>query len=155
MAIEVGTIAPDFELPATTEEGKVKLSDLKGKKNVVLFFFPLAFSPVCSNEMVKFEKHIPEFTDKDTVIFAVSIDSLYTLKAFAGQCKIASYPMLSDFHPKGEIAKKYGVYMEDKGITQRATIIIDKQGIVKFSHVNELVQERDIYQFLDVLKTIN
>ena len=155
MAIPVGTVAPAFELPSTIGEGKVKLSDFKGKKNVVLFFFPLAFSPVCSNEMPNFEKHIKEFTDKDTQIFALSVDSLYALTAFSGHCKISSYPMLSDFHPKGVTAKAYGVYDEDHGISQRATIIIDKQGIVKFSHINELVKERDLTQFLDVLKQIS
>lgn len=154
MPINVGQPAPDFELSSTIGEGKVKLSDFKGKKNVVLFFFPLAFSPVCANEMPNFEKHIAELTANDTVFFSVSVDSLYTLKAFAGHCKVSQFPMLSDFHPKGDVAKKYGVYADDHGIAQRATIIIDKQGVVRFTHVNELVKERDLSAFLDVLKSL-
>lgn len=86
MPIEIGKQAPDFELPNTMTDQKMKLSDLKGKKNVVLFFFPLAFSPVCSREMPTFEKNYKTFANKDTEIFAISVDSLWALKAFKGQC---------------------------------------------------------------------
>jgi len=155
MAIEKGKLAPDFELPGTTGDKKIKLSDFLGKKNVVLFFFPLAFSPVCSLEMPNFEKHMKEFQEKNTEIFAISVDSLYTLKAFAGHCQVASFTMLSDFHPKGEVADLYSVYDAEKGIAQRATIVIDKKGLVCFSHVNELIKERDVNKFLDVLAELN
>ncbi len=155
MVIEKSKLAPDFELPGTTGDKKIKLSDYQGKKNVVLFFFPLAFSPVCSVEMPNFDKHMKEFTEKDTEIFAISVDSLYTLKAFAGHCQVASFTMLSDFHPKGETAQKYGVYDEEKGIAQRATVVIDKKGFVCFSHVNELIKERDVNTFLEILADLN
>lgn len=154
MPIETGKPAPDFELAGTKSDQKVKLSDFKGKKNVVLFFFPLAFSPVCSREMPTFEKNYKEFSNKDTEIFAISVDSLWTLKAFTGHCGVSSYPMLADFHPKGDTAKKFGVYKEDAGISERATIIIDKQGIVRFVHVNELKAERDINKFIEALKSL-
>lgn len=155
MPIVVGKQAPDFELANTSNDNKIKLSDFKGKKNVVLFFFPLAFSPVCSREMPTFEKYYESFANKDTEIFAISVDSLWTLKAFKGHCGISCYSMLSDFHPKGETAKKFGVYKEDAGLSERATIIIDKLGIVRFVHVNEMRQGRDINQFIEALKGLN
>lgn len=155
MPIELGTPAPDFELGNTKSDQKVKLSDFKGKKNVVLFFFPLAFSPVCSKEMPTFEKNYKAIADKDTEIFAISVDSLWTLKAFAGKSEVSSYPMLSDFNPKGETAKKFGLYKEEAGISLRATVVIDKEGIVRFVFINELSKERDINQLLDALKNLN
>jgi peroxiredoxin len=140
MAIAVNETAPDFELPSNQlVEGrpgkKVKLSDLRGKP-VVLAFYPLDFSPVCTNENTCFRDDLSKFNELGAQVLGVSVDSAWTHKAFAESLKL-TFPLLADFHPKGAMAKSYGLYNEGAGITKRATVLIDKDGKVAF------VQEHD------------
>jgi len=137
-----GTEAPDFELPSNelTPEGrpgkKIRLSDFRGKKNVVLAFYPLDFSPTCSTEHACFKDDSVKLDGADAQVLGISVDSAWAHQAFAKQMGI-SYPLLADFHPKGEIAAKFGLYNAERGMTKRATVIVDKAGKVAFTQEHE------------------
>lgn len=139
--IAVGAKAPDFTLK-DQDQNDVILSSFQGKKNVILAFYPLDFSPVCSKEHTCFRDDLKGFEKLNAQVLGLSVDSAWAHKAFAQQLGV-SYPLLADFHPRGEVAAKFGLYLDDKGITQRATVVIDKQGVVRYVHVNEILQQRD------------
>jgi mycoredoxin-dependent peroxiredoxin len=126
MPIAVGQPAPEFALRDQSQK-EVKLSDFAGKRNVVLMFYPLDFSPVCTNEHACFVNDMKQFERLDAQVLGLSVDSVWAHKAFAEKMGI-SYPLLADFHPKGAVADKFGVYLSEKGITGRAIAIIDKAG---------------------------
>ena len=128
MSISVGQTAPDFTLP-NQDKKEVKLSDFTGKKNVVLVFYPLDWSPVCTNEHVCLVNDMKAFETLDAEVLGVSVDSVWSHKAFADKMGI-KYSLLADFHPKGAMSEKYGVYLADKGITGRAIVIVGKNGKV-------------------------
>jgi len=128
MSIVVGQTAPDFTL-LNQEKKEVKLSDFAGKKNVVLVWYPLDWSPTCSNEHVCFVNDMKAFETLDAEVLGVSVDSVWSHKAFAEKMGI-KYPLLADFHPRGAMSEKYGVYLADKGITGRAIAIVNKAGKV-------------------------
>lgn len=140
--IAIGTEAPDFELPSNelTSEGrpgkKIRLSDFRGKKNVVLAFYPLDFSPTCSTEHACFKDDSVKLESANAQVLGLSVDSAWAHQAFAKQMGIG-YPLLADFHPKGEIAAKFGLYNAERGMTKRATVIIDKAGKVAFTQEHE------------------
>jgi peroxiredoxin len=128
MAIAVGQAAPDFTLKDQHQK-EVKLSDYAGKKNVVLVFYPLDWSPVCTNEHACFVNDMKQFASLDAEVFGVSVDSVWSHKAFAEKMGIP-YSLLADFQPRGAMADKYGVYLAEKGITGRAIVIVNKAGKV-------------------------
>ncbi|MFI6682089.1 peroxiredoxin [Streptomyces sp. NPDC050485] len=152
MAIEVGTKAPEFELK--DNHGRtVKLSDFRGEKNVVLLFYPFAFTGVCTGELCELRDNLPKFVNDDTQLLAVSNDSIHTLRVFAEQEGL-EYPLVSDFWPHGEVSRAYGVFDEDKGCAVRGTFIIDKAGVVRWTVVNALPDARDLNEYLKALDTI-
>jgi len=126
MPIAVGQTAPDFTLKDQSQK-EIKLSDYAGKRNVVLIFYPLDFSPVCTNEHACFVNDLKQYDSLDAQVLGLSVDSAWSHKAFAEKMGI-TYPLLADFHPKGAVADRYGMYLADKGITGRAIAIIDKAG---------------------------
>jgi peroxiredoxin len=149
MAIEIGDEAPDFELP--DQHGTpVKLSSFRGAKNVVLVFYPLAFSGVCTTELCALREDFPEVNRDDVAVLTVSIDSVFTHRAWADQENF-QFSLLSDFWPHGAVAKEYGVFNEDRGIATRGTFVIDKNGIVRWSVVNPIPQARDIADYQKAL----
>lgn len=135
-SIKVGQAAPNFTasyLGAPDANGRrqrqqVKLSDFKGQKNVILAFFPAAFSPGCTNEMAKYQETSGQFTANNTVILGISVDSVWANAAFADKLG-AQFNILSD--PKRDISRAYGVFDEQNGIARRTTFVIDRQGIVQ------------------------
>src|SRR5215510_6160640 len=131
MSISVGQVAPDFTL-LNQDKQEVKLSDFVGKKNVVLIWYPLDWSPVCTNEHACFVNDMKQFETLDAEVLGVSVDSVWSHKAYAEKMHI-NYSLLADFHPKGAMSEKYGVYLPDKGITGRAIFIIDKGGKVAWA----------------------
>ncbi len=146
MAIEVGTQAPDFELK--NQHGElVKLSDFQGEKNVVLVFYPFAFTGVCTGEVCAIQQELPRLQNDSVQVLAVSNDSPFTLRVFAEQENL-EYPLLSDFWPHGEVSKAYGVFDEEKGCAVRGTFVIDKTGVVHWSIVNGLPDARDEQAYL-------
>ncbi|HKD16516.1 MAG TPA: redoxin domain-containing protein [Thermoanaerobaculia bacterium] len=146
MALKPGDTAPDFTLPSTVGD-KVSLSDFRGKKNVILLFYPLDFSPVCSVETKQCAEMLPTNGSSDVEVLGISVDSLWAHKAFATQQGI-SYPLLADFHPKGAVAEKYGVYLAEKGISARTAFIIGKDGKIKDVVANDIPVGRDIASLL-------
>lgn len=152
MVIQKGAQAPDFKLMGHDDK-EYTLSEFAGKNNVVLAFYPLDFSPVCSTEHGCFVNDLDQFNDLDAQVFGISVDSKWAHKAFAKQLKI-EYPLLADFHPRGDVAKKYGLYLDDKGITARATVIIDKHGRIADVQVMEIPQQRQNSSILKVLETL-
>jgi peroxiredoxin len=141
MSIQVGQEAPDFALK--DQDGQIRtLSEFRGRKNVMLVFYPLAFSRICTAELCQLRDDLPSFNNDDTITLGVSVDSPYVLKAFA-ESQGYQFPLLSDFWPHGATAKTYGVFNEERGIAIRGTFIIDKQGIVRYEVVNPATEPRD------------
>ncbi|MET9729605.1 peroxiredoxin [Streptomyces sp. NPDC006458] len=152
MAIQVGEKAPDFELK--DNHGRtVRLSDFRGEKNVVVIFYPFAFTGVCTGELCEVRDNLLRFADRDTQVLAVSNDSIHTLRVFAEQEGL-EYPLLSDFWPHGEVSRAYGVLDEDKGCAVRGTFVIDKEGVVRWSVVNALPDARDLGEYVAALDTL-
>lgn len=127
-----GTPAPDFTLPSTAG-GDVTLSKLRGK-NVLLAFFPLAFTRVCTQEMCSFSEDYGRFRDANTVVLPISVDSVPTLKEFKAKEQIA-VDLLSDF--KREVSRRYGTLLEDKFFSNRAYVLIDPNGIVRWAFAED------------------
>jgi peroxiredoxin len=130
--LKVGDEAPDFTLPSTTGE-TVKLSDFRGKKNVILAFYPAAFTGGCTKEMQAYQFSLPKFEGAETQVFGVSTDNTPSQKRFAEDLKV-SFPMLSDFAAR-KVSKDYGILNADRGIANRATFVIDKEG--RIQHIEE------------------
>ena len=153
MALKAGDKAPDFEL-RSHRGGTVRLADFRGRKNVVLAFHPLAFTPVCANQMCGYESDVAKFDAADTAVLAVSIDAQPAKAAWAKTLGPVSYDLLSDFHPHGEVAQQYGVYRDKDGISERAVFVIDKQGTIAWSKVYDIPQQPDNAEVFEVLKRL-
>ena len=152
MAVEVGEEAPDFEIP--DQHGTpVKLSSFRGAKNVVLVFYPLAFSPVCSGELCAMREEFPEAATGDVELLTVSVDSFFAHKVWAEQENF-QFGLLADFWPHGAVAREYGVFDEDRGVALRGTFVIDKAGIVRWKVVNPIPQARDIADYQKALAAL-
>jgi peroxiredoxin len=153
MAVEIGNEAPDFELP-DQHGAPVKLSSFRGSKNVVLVFYPLAFSPVCSGELCAMREDFPEVSRDDVELLTVSVDSLYSHRVWAEQENF-QFPLLSDFWPHGAVAKAYGIFDADRGVAVRGTFVIDKEGVVRWKVVNPIPQARDIADYQKALAALS
>jgi peroxiredoxin len=128
--IEAGTKAPDFSLP-DQDGNQVSLSDFAGQK-VVLVFYPLDFSPVCSDQLSIYQEVLSELESQGATLVGISVDSSYAHHAFREQLNL-TMPLLADFHPKGEVSKAYGAYIEGAGISNRCLVLIE-DGEVKWSY---------------------
>ncbi|GLK99277.1 redoxin domain-containing protein [Dactylosporangium matsuzakiense] len=128
-----GQRAPDFELPSTPDQ-RVALSDLQGGP-VVLAFYPADWSPVCGDQMTLYQTVLPEFARYDAIPVGISVDGVWCHRAFA-ENRAISFPLLSDFHPKGDVARQYGAYSDDDGVAERALYVIDPDGLVFWSHLS-------------------
>lgn len=129
--IEAGAVAPDFTLP-DQDGDEVSLQDLRGQVSV-LVFYPLDFSPTCTDQLNVYQEVLPELEARGAKLYGVSVDSAFSHKAFQRQLGI-SIPLLADFHPKGEASKAYGVYIEERGHNQRALVMIDPDLNVVWAH---------------------
>jgi peroxiredoxin len=147
--LPVGVEAPDFELPDSSGQ-RVRLSDFRGRP-VVLVFYPLDWSPGCSQQFDLYQQEIEEFERRGARLLAVSVDSVYSHGAWAAVRRI-SFPLLADFHPKGEVARRYGVWRERDGFSERALYVIDPHGKIAWAHVSPYVHHiPDIYELLEAL----
>jgi peroxiredoxin len=131
--LEPGTPAPDFELPANSG-ARVALRDFRGEP-VVLVFFPAAWSPVCGDQLALYNEILPLLHDHGARVIAISVDGRWCLQAFAENRNLG-FPLLSDFEPKGAVARAYGVYQAEKGVSQRALFVLDAEGVVHWSFVS-------------------
>jgi peroxiredoxin len=152
MAISVGQPAPEFSLKDQSQQ-EVKLVDFRGKKNVVLMFYPLDWSPVCTNEHACMVNEWPKFGKLDAQILGLSVDSVWSHKAYAEKMGI-TYPLLADFNPRGAVADKFGVYLADKGITGRAIAIIDKGGKIAWFKQYDIPVVPDINEVSQALAQV-
>jgi peroxiredoxin len=131
--IEPGSPAPDFSL-ADQDGNRVSLSDLRGE-TVVLVFYPADFSPVCTDQLSVYEEVLPELDERGARLLGISVDGAFCHKAFRQHNNI-SIPLLADFHPKGEVAKAYGVWSEDHGVSGRALVMVGPDGVVQWSYLS-------------------
>jgi peroxiredoxin len=129
--IEAGAPAPDFKL-RDQDGNKVSLDDLKGQ-TTVLVFYPLDFSPVCTDQLNIYQEVLSELEERGVHLYGISVDSAYCHKAFQEHLGI-TIPLLADFEPKGEVARKFGVYVEGRGLNERALVMIGPDGKVVWSH---------------------
>ena len=153
MALKAGDEAPDFEL-RSHRGGTVKLSDFRGRKNVVLAFHPLAFTPVCARQMTDYEAARPRFDERDTVVLGISIDPQPAKTAWAQTLGSISFDLLSDFHPHGAVAERYGVFRQKEGFSERAVFVVDKNGRIAWSKVYEIPQQPDNEELLKALSAL-
>lgn len=150
--LKVGEMAPDFTLPSTSGE-KVTLASFRGKNNVLLAFFPLAFTPVCTSEFCSFWEEHSRFEENGTVVFGLSVDHTASQKAFQEKANFKT-ELLSDF--RRDVARAYGVLLEDKYFTQRAYFLVDKQGKLAWKWVEaELGHRRENAELLDHIRKLS
>jgi peroxiredoxin len=127
-------MAPDFELKShLVKDKKVRLSDFRGKKSVVLAFYPLDFSPVCTDQLNVYQEVLGELEAAGASLYGVSVDSAFAHKAFQERMGL-TIPLLADFNPKGAVARSYGVYLDERGHAARALVLIDADGIVEWTY---------------------
>jgi len=129
--IEVGARAPEFTLPNHRGE-QISLSDYRGR-TVVLAFYPNDFSPVCSEQLSIYQEVLAQIRETGAELVGISTDGSWAHNAFRKQLGL-EMPLLSDFHPKGEVSRAYGAYLERWGTPNRSMVLIDEQGIVRWVH---------------------
>jgi len=150
--LAVGDKAPDFTLRDQFGQD-IALSSFRDRKAVVVFFYPYAFSGVCTGEMAGIRDRLAEFMTFDTEVLAISCDPVYSLRAFADQDGL-NFPLLSDFWPHGEVSRAYGVLDENKGCPRRSSYVIDKEGLVRWSLHNAMPEGRDLDEHLQQLLAV-
>ncbi|MCF3963458.1 peroxiredoxin [Streptomyces fuscigenes] len=154
MAVAVGATAPDLTLQ--DQHGRtVRLSDFRGPggRNVVLVFYPHAFSGTCTGELQELRERAGAFEERDAELLGCSTDSVYAQRAFADGEGI-EFPLLADFWPHGAAARAYGVFDEERGRAVRGTFVIDTAGVVRWSIVNPVHEARDSGAYLKALAEI-
>jgi peroxiredoxin len=152
MPVEAGQEAPDFTLRDQNGQ-EVTLSSFRGQKNVLLVFYPFAFSGICTSELCQVRDDLPRFQNDDLQVLGVSIDSPFTLKAYA-EAQGYQFPLLADFWPHGEVARKYGVFNDIAGMANRGTFLIDKTGVVRFAEMNAPKEARDQSVWLKMISEV-
>lgn len=148
----MGKIAPDFTLRDQFGQD-VTLSDYRGRKAVALFFYPYAFSGVCTGELSQIRDRLAEFLTFDTEVLALSCDPTYAIRAFADQDGL-NFPLLSDFWPHGEVARMYDVFDDERGCARRSSYILDRDGVVRWSVHSAMPHGRDLEEHLKQLRIV-
>lgn len=152
MALAIGSMAPDFEL--VNQHGqKISLSTYQGKKNVVVIFYPFAFSGICTGELCALRDDLSAFQNDKVELISISCDPMYANKVFAEQ-EGYKFQVLSDFWPHGAIAKAYGVFDENRGCATRGSFIIGTDGKIKWMVVNGLGEARNIAEYKAALSAL-
>lgn len=132
----------------------MKLSDFKGKQNVVIAFHPLAFTPVCATQMSSYESDVAKFRSADTAVLGISVDPQPAKTAWAKELGVASFDLLSDNYPYGAVARKYGVFREQDGISERAVFVVSKAGRIAWSKVYDIPQQPDSHELFEALSRL-
>jgi peroxiredoxin len=145
MTITLGSAAPDFEL-SDQHGNKVSLASFKGKKNVVLLFYPFSFTGTCTGELCAMRDDLAAFQNDGVQVLAVSCDSMFTQRIFAEK-EGYEFPVLADFWPHGAVAQSYGIFDDVRGCSLRGTFVIDKEGIVRWQIVNGLGDARNLEDY--------
>jgi peroxiredoxin len=150
--LALGGPAPDFTLRDQFGQD-VTLSEFRGRKAVVIFFFPFAFSGVCAGEMAGIRDHLADFMTFDTEVLAISCDPVYSLRTFADTDGL-NFPLLSDFWPHGEVTRAFDVFDDAKGAPHRSSYVIDKEGVICWSVHSAAPQGRDLAEHLAQLRAV-
>lgn len=153
LKVKTGEKTPDFTLPALSGE-KISLSEFIGKKNVVISFVPAAWTPVCSDQWPGYNIAKELFEQNNAVLLGITVDNIPTLFAWTNQMGELWFDVLSDFWPHGQAAQKYGVLRSD-GVTERAIFIIDKKGILRFAHVEDINKRPELGMIIRELQKLN
>ena len=132
-ALQPGLNAPDFTLHSTPDQ-TVSVHEFRGQR-VILAFYPADWSPVCGDQMSLYQMVLPEFRRLKAELLGISVDGAWCHVAFARDRKL-TYPLLSDFEPKGAVARDYGVYLSNYGTTARALFVLDEAGVIRWSYVS-------------------
>ncbi len=151
MALTVGTKSPGFILPATPDQ-KVSLSDFRGR-NIVLVFYPADWSPVCGDQLALYNELHEQFEDFNASLMAISVDGVWCHLAY-GQDRHFHFALLSDFEPKGQVARLYDVYRQQDGTSERALFVIDAEGVIRYSYVSPVGVNPGAAGILKALRTI-
>lgn len=152
LKVKVGDPAPDFELEAVTG-GTVRLSDFRGK-NVVISFVPAAWTPVCSDQWPGYNIALELIREHNAELIGITVDNTPTQFAWVREMGGLDFPVLSDFWPHGEAAKKYGV-LRSNGMTERAIFIIDAKGIIRYINVNDINRRPDLGELIQALEKLS
>jgi peroxiredoxin len=147
-----GTVAPDFTLRDQNNE-LVTLADFRGHKAVLIVFYPWAFTGICTGELGQIRANIDRFANDSVQVLTVSIDSPYVHKIFSQRDQL-NFPLLADFWPHGALAETYGVFNDIAGVANRGTFLVDTDGIIRFSEVNEIGVGRDPQRWLDAIEAL-
>jgi peroxiredoxin len=150
--LEIGTEAPDFTLK--DQNGRaVTLSDFRGDKNVLLVFFPLAFTGICQGELDEIRDHLPSYENGDTATLAISVGPPPTHKIWATHNGF-TFPVLSDFWPHGAVSQAYGVFNDHAGFANRGTFVVDRSGVIRFAEMKQPGEPRDQSVWIDALAAL-
>ncbi len=141
MPLDVGVLAPDFTLKDQNNQ-KVTLSSFRGHKNVLLVFYPLAFTGTCQGELCQVRDELPKFSNDDAAVLAVSVCASPTHKVWAAE-QGYTFPLLADFWPHGAVAQGYEVFNDATGFANRGTFVIDREGMIRFAEMNGPGEVRD------------
>jgi peroxiredoxin (alkyl hydroperoxide reductase subunit C) len=150
--VEIGDEAPDFTLRDQNNE-EVTLSSFRGEKAVLVVFYPLAFTGICTGELCRVRDAIADFQNDDVQVLTISVDSPYSHKVFSER-EGYDFPLLSDFWPHGDVARRYGVFNEQTGFADRGTFLVDRAGIVRFKEHNGPGDGRDAGQWLAAIRSL-
>jgi len=152
MALAAGTPAPDFELQVTPDQA-VSLADFRGKP-VILAFYPADWSPVCGDQMALYNEVLPEFRKYGAEILGLSVDGVWCHLAFAKDRKL-HFPLLADFEPKGDVARKYGAYNAAGGVCERALFVLDGNGVIRWSYISPMAVNPGADGILEALEGLS
>ena len=150
--IKIGYEAPDFTLRDQNNE-EVVLSSFRGSKAVLVIFYPLAFTGICTGELCRVRDELPTFQNDDVQVLTISVDSTYSHKIFS-QREGYEFPLLSDFWPHGGVALAYGVFNDETGFANRGTFLVDSSGIVRFAEMNSPGDGRDASVWQAAIKAL-
>jgi mycoredoxin-dependent peroxiredoxin len=150
--LQVGGLAPDFVLRDQFGQD-VELSSFRGAKAVAIFFYPFAFSGVCTGEMAGIRERIDQFLTFGTEVLAISCDPLFSLRAFADADGL-NFPLLSDYWPHGEVARAYGVFDESRGCAQRSSYVVDQAGLLRWAVHHAMPDRRDLDEHVEQLQAL-
>jgi peroxiredoxin len=153
MTLIIGDAAPDFSLINQFGE-TVTLSEFKSKKNVVIVFYPLSFSGICTGELCELRDNFAQFERADVELLAISVDSKFVQKKFADE-EGYKFSVLADFWPHGAVAKAYGVFLEENGISNRATFVINKDGELVSKFITAPGQARSLDEYNRALESLH
>jgi peroxiredoxin len=150
--LAAGTVAPDFTLRVTPDQD-LSLSSLKGKP-VILAFYPADWSPVCGDQMTLYNEILPEFRKHEAELLGISVDGVWCHAAFARDRRL-HFPLLSDFEPKGEVARKYRAYRTEEGVCERALFVLDRRGTIAWSYLSPVAVNPGADGILDALEKLS